>query len=74
MDVGFVWDEAKYRAVVEQHSVSFYEVVAAFDDPAGYEVEGDTTHEQRYLWVGKTPWDACFWWFIPSKTYRCIAS
>ena len=36
MDIGFVWDETKYQTVIKQHNVNFYEVVAAFDDPAGY--------------------------------------
>jgi len=57
MDIGFVWDETKYKAVVKEHGVSFYEVVAAFDDPAGYEVQGLAEHEDRWLWVGKTPWE-----------------
>jgi uncharacterized DUF497 family protein len=55
MDIGFVWDETKYKTVVTEHNVSFYEVVAAFDDSAGYEVPGLTEHENRWLWVGKTP-------------------
>ena len=33
MDIGFVWDENKYREVQEKHEVQFYEAVAAFDDP-----------------------------------------
>ncbi|MFN0122200.1 MAG: BrnT family toxin [Blastocatellia bacterium] len=55
MDIGFVWDEAKYRTVVREHGVAFYEVVAAFDDPAGFETPGPAAHENRWLWVGKTP-------------------
>jgi len=31
MDIGFVWDEAKYKTVVREHNVNFYEAVAAFD-------------------------------------------
>jgi uncharacterized DUF497 family protein len=57
MDVGFVWDETKYQTVIKQHNVNFYEVVAAFDDPAGYETPGLAEHEDRWLWVGRTPWD-----------------
>ncbi len=57
MDIGFVWDESKYRTVVSEHNVNFYEVVAAFDDPAGYEVPGLAENEDRWLWVGRTPWD-----------------
>ena len=29
MDVGFVWDERKYREVVQRHGVLFYEVVCS---------------------------------------------
>ncbi len=57
MDVGFVWDDTKYKAVVKKHNVAFYEVVAAFDDLVGYEVPDSVGHEDRWLWVGKTPWD-----------------
>jgi uncharacterized DUF497 family protein len=57
MDIGFVWDEVKYNAVVMQHNISIYEVVAALDDTAGYEVPGPAEHEDRWLWVGRTPWD-----------------
>ena len=57
MDIGFVWDEAKYETVVKKHKVQFYEVVAAFDDPKGYEVPDPAKHEDRWLWVGRTPWD-----------------
>ena len=45
MDVGFVWDETKYQAVVSEHDVKFYEVVAAFDDPAGYEIDDQHEYE-----------------------------
>lgn len=38
MDIGFVRDEIKYQAVVNKHNVHFYEVVAALDDPDGYEL------------------------------------
>jgi len=57
MDIGFVWDETKYQTVLEQHNVNFYEVVAALDDPAGYETPGLAEHEDRWLWIGRTPWD-----------------
>ena len=55
MDIGFVWDETKYNAVVREHQVRFYEVVGAFDDPSGYEVRDPGGHEDRWLWVGRTP-------------------
>lgn len=57
MDIGFVWDEKKYKAVIKDHNVRFYEVVAAFDDPNGYEVPDPVEHEERWLWIGRTPWD-----------------
>lgn len=47
MDIGFVWDETKYKTVVREHNVKLYEVVAAFDDPIGYEMPGQTEHEDR---------------------------
>lgn len=57
MDTGFVWDESKYRKVIEKHNVRFYEVVAAFDDRCGYELADPGGLEDRWLWVGKTPWN-----------------
>jgi uncharacterized DUF497 family protein len=57
MDIGFVWNEIKYHSVVKKHNVHFYEVVAAFDDPYGYDSIDPNAHEDRWLWIGKTPWD-----------------
>jgi uncharacterized DUF497 family protein len=57
MDIGFVWDEKKYKTVIADHNVRFYEVVAAFDDPNGYEASDFVEHEERWLWIGRTPWD-----------------
>ncbi|MGH9935391.1 MAG: BrnT family toxin [Blastocatellia bacterium] len=57
MDVGYVWDETKYQTVVKEHNVKFYEVVAAFEDPDGFEEASLIEHENRWLWVGKTLWD-----------------
>lgn len=54
MDIGFVWDEEKYRVVVEKHGVRFYEVVSAFDDPNGYEIPDPVGYEDRWVWVGQT--------------------
>ena len=55
MDMGFVWDEAKYQAVVQKHGVMFYEVVSAFDDSNGFEtLDPLVEHEDRWLWIGKT--------------------
>jgi len=52
MDIGFVWDENKYREVQEKHEVQFYEAVAAFDDPNGFEVPDPAGHEDRWMWIG----------------------
>ncbi len=57
MDIGFIWDETKYRTVVNEHNVQFYEVVAALDDSEGYEIPDPADHEDRWLWVGRTPWN-----------------
>jgi uncharacterized DUF497 family protein len=57
MDIGYVWDEAKYKKVLSKHDVNFHEVVAAFEDPNGFEEASLLEHEDRWLWVGKTPWD-----------------
>lgn len=54
MDIGFVWDENKYREVQEKHQVQFYEAVAAFDDPNGFEVPDPAGHEDRWMWIGAT--------------------
>jgi uncharacterized DUF497 family protein len=57
MDIGYIWDETKYQITVKKHNVHFYEVVAAFDDSNGYEVPDPAEHRDRWLWVGRTPWD-----------------
>ena len=54
MDIGFVWDENKYREVQEKHEVQFYEAVAAFDDPNGFEVSDLSGYEDRSRWIGAT--------------------
>ncbi len=55
MDIGYVWDETKYQTVVKDHNVKFSEVVAAFEDPAGFEAIDPTEHEERWRWIGRTP-------------------
>ncbi len=52
MDIGFVWDENKYREVQEKHQVQFYEAVSAFDDPNGFEVPDPAGHEDRWMCIG----------------------
>ena len=54
MDIGFVWEQSKYEKVIKDHRVRFYEVVAAFDDPNGYESQSIIEHEERWMWIGKT--------------------
>ena len=54
MDIGFIWDEDKYQDVQRRHHVQFYEVVSAFDDPNGYEIDDPTGHEDRWMRVGIT--------------------
>ncbi len=54
MDIGFVWDENKYREVQEKHQVQFYEAVSAFDDPNGFEVSDLSGYEDRSRWIGAT--------------------
>ena len=54
MDIGFVWDEKKYKEVQKKHNVQFYEVVAAFDDPDGYEIPDPQEHEDRWMYIGST--------------------
>lgn len=54
MDIGFIWDEDKYREVQRKHNVKFYEVVSAFDDQGGYEISDPAGHEDRWMLVGAT--------------------
>ena len=54
MDIGFIWDEDKYQEVQRKHNVQFHEVVAAFDDPDGYEIADPRGHEDRWVLVGMT--------------------
>lgn len=54
MDLGFVWDEHKYRRVQQDHGVEFDEVVAVFDDEHGYESPDPAGHDDRFVVVGQT--------------------
>ncbi len=54
MDIGFIWDEDKYKEVQRKHGVQFHEVVFAFDDPNGYEIPDPAGHDDRWMLVGKT--------------------
>ncbi len=57
MDIGFVWDETKYKKVLKKHGVKFYEVVSAFDDPNAVETWEQVGYEERWVWIGRTPSD-----------------
>lgn len=57
MDIGFVWDDSKYKSVIKKHDIRFYEVVSAFDDQDGYELPDPSEHEERWMWVGRTHWN-----------------
>ena len=54
MDIGFIWDNDKYREVQRKHRVQFYEVVSAFDDLNGYGYMDLDGHSGRWTWVGTT--------------------
>ena len=54
MDIGFVWDEDKYKEVQDKHQVRFYEAVSAFDDLKGCEIADPAGHEDRWMWIGAT--------------------
>lgn len=55
MDVGYVWDEEKYRKVQKKHDVMFYEVVNALEDPNGFEQADEARwEEERWIWLGQT--------------------
>ena len=54
MDIGFIWDKDKYQEVRKKHRVRYYEVVAAFDDPNGYEIQDPAGHIDRWVWTGAT--------------------
>lgn len=54
MDTGFLWDGTKRELVLKTHGVAFHEVVAAFDDEQGFDVQDPQGHEDRYLMVAAT--------------------
>ena len=54
MDIGFIWDEDKYQEVQRKHSVQFYEIVSAFDDPDVQVVPDPQGNEDRWMLVAKT--------------------
>ena len=53
----FEWDEAKARANLRNHGVSFPEAEKAFDDPKAIVGEDDvhSKHEPRYWLLGESP-------------------
>ena len=54
MDIGYLWDEDKYKAVQRKHGVQFREVIFAFEDPDGYEIPDPAGHEDRWVQIGIT--------------------
>ena len=54
MDIGFIWDENKYKDVQSKHGVQFREVIFAFEDPNGYESPDPAGHEDRWVQIGMT--------------------
>lgn len=54
MDVGFLWDEDRYRRVRQQHDVAFHEVVSCFDDERVIEVDDPQGHAERFMLVAQT--------------------
>ena len=54
MDIGFLWDEEKYKAVQKKHKFQLHEGATAFYDPKGYEIPDPRGHEDRWMWVGST--------------------
>jgi len=54
MDVGFIWDEEKYKKVQQEHQVFYWEVVSVFDDPQGLEEPDPQGSWERYMLVGQS--------------------
>lgn len=54
MDTGFLWDGDKRKKVFTIHGVAFHEVVAAFEDEDGFDVEDPQGHQDRFLMVAST--------------------
>ena len=54
MDIGFVWDDEKYKEVQRKHKIQFYEVVSAFDDPHGYFNPDPQGYNNRWMLVART--------------------
>ena len=54
MDIGFIWDEDKYKEVQRRHGVQFYEVVSAFYDLKWIRNRQPSGYEDRWMWIGKT--------------------
>ena len=49
----FEWDEAKRLANIEKHAVDFRDVPLAFDDAHLVAPARETTHEHRWLMIGR---------------------
>ncbi|MFP4598561.1 MAG: BrnT family toxin [Persicimonas sp.] len=54
MDIGYVWDEDKYREVQNKHGVDFGEVVDVFEGLRTLYEEDPQGHQERMMAVGQT--------------------
>lgn len=52
MDIGYVWDEMKYRLVQKKHNVSFAEVVEVMEQVEA--VHDQDPNPGRYSCIGQT--------------------
>lgn len=55
MDIGYVWDEMKYRRVKAEHGIRFDEVVALFEDENALYLPDPQTNPGREMVVARTP-------------------
>jgi uncharacterized DUF497 family protein len=54
MDIGYVWDEAKYALVQEKHGVPFAEVVDVMESLEAMHDHDPQDNPGRYMAVGET--------------------
>ena len=53
-DIGYVWDERKYREVERTHGLDLLGVLEAFVDPRALQHEDPQDNWERYMTVGAT--------------------
>ena len=56
-DYGFVWSQEKYRRVIREHDVRFFEVVSVFDDQLCCEFPDPQEYADRWVLVGRSSTD-----------------